>query len=97
MPQGVLPGKDKLAAVSQVKLPKDVHQIRQFLGLVNFFRTHVQNFSMIASPLTQLTRKDTLWRGGQLPPQAYKAFTELKQILCSKPLVAYPRPDRPFA
>ena len=96
-PQGVLPGSDKLAAVSQAKPPKDVHQIRQFLGLVNFFRSHVRNFSMIASPLTQLTRKDTLWRGGQLPPAAYNAFSELKQILCSEPLVVYPRPDRPFA
>ena len=95
--QGVLLGRDKLAAVHQAKAPKDVHQIHQFLGLVNFFRSHVQNFSMIASPLTQLTDKDTLWRGGLLPPDAYKAFSELKQILCSEPLVAYPRPDRPFA
>ena len=67
-PHGVLPGKDKLAAVTQAKPPKYVHQIRQFLGLVNFFRTHVQNFSMIASPLTQLTRKDILWRGGAASP-----------------------------
>jgi len=52
---------------------------------------------MVASPLTQLTRKDTPWRGGQLPPDALTAFKELKQILCSQPLVAYPRPDRPFA
>ena len=49
---------------------------------------------MIASPLTQLTRKYTLW---PLPPHAYKVFSELKQILCSEPLVAYPRPDWPFA
>ena len=96
-PQGVLPGKDKLAAVRQARPPKDVHQVRQFLGLVNFFRAHVRNFSMVASPLTQLTRKDTPWRGGQLPPNAYQSFQELKQILCSQPLVAYPRPDRPFA
>jgi len=45
----------------------------------------------------QLTRKDTPWRGGPLPPDAFKAYTELKQILCLQPLVAYPRPDRPFA
>jgi transposase InsO family protein len=96
-PQGVLPGKDKLAAVRDSKPPRDVHQVRQFLGLVNFFRAHVRNFSMVASPLTQLTRKDTPWRGGPLPPDAFKAYTELKQILCSQPLVAYPRPDRPFA
>ena len=96
-PEGVLPGKDKLAAVRNSEPPTSVHQVRQFLGLVNFFRTHVRNFSMIASPLTQLTRKDTPWRGGQLPPDALFAFNELKQILCSEPIVAYPRADRPFS
>ena len=40
-PQGVLPGKDKLAAVRDSKPPRDVHQVRQFLGLVNFFRAPV--------------------------------------------------------
>ena len=96
-PQGILPGRDKLGAVRGATPPKDVHQVRQFLGLVNFFRNHVRNFSMIASPLTQLTRKDVAWRGGVLPPEALQAFNELKQILCSEPIVAYPRQDRPYS
>jgi hypothetical protein len=96
-PQGVLPGKDKLTAVRDSKPPQDVHQVRQFLWLVNFFQAHVRKFSMVTSPLTQLTRKDTPWSGGPLPPNTFKAYRELKQILCSQPLVAYPRPDRPFA
>ncbi len=84
-PDGVLPGKDKLIAVKNATPPTSVHQVRQFLGLVNFFKAHVRN--MIASPLTQLTRKDTPLRGGQLPPEALIAFNELKQILCSEPIV----------
>jgi len=52
---------------------------------------------MVASPLTQLTCKDTPWRGGPLSPDTFNAYAELKEILCSQPLVAYPRPDRPFA
>ena len=93
----MLPGKDKLAAVRQARAPKDVHQVRQILGLLNFFRAHVQNLSMDASPLTQLTRKDTPWCSGPLLPVALKAFTELKLILCLQPLVAYPQPNHPFA
>ena len=96
-PEGVKPGRDKLGAVRGALPPTDVHQVRQFLGLVNFFRAHVRNFSMISSPLTQLTRKDSPWRGGQLPPDALKAFNELKQILCSEPVIAYPRADRPYS
>ncbi len=96
MPKGVLPGLDKLAAVRQAKPPRDMHQVGQFLSLINFFQAHVCNFAMIACLLTQLIQKDTPWRGGQLPPDALMAFKELK-LLCSQPLVAYPRPDRPFA
>jgi hypothetical protein len=89
-PEGILPGQDKLVAVKNASPPTSVHQVRQFFGLVNFFRVHVRNFSMIASPLTQLTHKDTLWRGGQLPQDALVVFNELKKILCSEPIVAYP-------
>jgi hypothetical protein len=74
-PQGILPGSDKLAAVKNARPPTNVHQIRQFLGLANFFRTHIRNFSAISSPLNVLTRKDTRWRGGPLPPLLSKLLT----------------------
>ena len=37
------------------------------------------------------------WRDGQLPPDALKAFKELKLALISEPVVTYPRADRPYA
>ena len=96
-PQGILPGSDKLAAVRNATPPTNVHQIRQFLGLANFFRTHIRNFSLISSPLNLLTRKDTVWRGGILPPAALRSFKELQSALCSEPVVNYPRKHRPYA
>ena len=76
---------------------KNVHQIRQFLGLANFFRTHIRNFALISSPLNILTRKDSHWKGGPLPPSALRAFNELRSALCSEPVVNYPRKNRPYA
>jgi len=96
-PKGILPGVDKLQAVRDSEPPRNVHQVRQFLGLCNFFRTHVRNFSQIATPLNQLTRKDTVWRGGKLNDAALNAFNELKSALCSEPVVAYPRKDRQYS
>jgi hypothetical protein len=96
-PRGILPGIDKLQAVRDSVPPTTVHQVRQFLGLCNFFRAHIRNFSLVSCPLNQLTRKDTPWRGGELPLEALKAFNELKSALCSEPVVAYPRKDRPYA
>jgi hypothetical protein len=74
-PEGILPGSDKLAAVKNARPPINVHQIRQFLGLANFFRTHIRNFSSISAPLNILTRKDTRWRGGKLPPPPFRLLT----------------------
>ena len=95
--EGVKPGTDKLKAVSKATPPASVHEIRQFLGLCNFFRTHVRNFAQLTAPLTMLTRKDCKWKGGALPPLALTAFKELQTYLCSEPVVAYPRRDQPYA
>ena len=96
-PRGILPGVDKLQAVRDAPPPRNVHQVRQFLGLCNFFRSHVRNFSQIAVPLNKLTRKDCVWRGGKLSPEALQAFNELKSALCSEPVVAYPRTNKPYS
>ena len=95
-PQGILPGIDKLKCVREAPPPSSITQIKQFLGLANFFRTHVRNFSLISNPLTKLTRKDTAWKGGPLPDDAMKAFNELKLALISEPCLAFPKSDRKF-
>jgi hypothetical protein len=51
----------------------------------------------MSSPLNALTRKDTVWRGGTLPPAALRSFNELCTALCSEPVVNYPRKNRPYA
>ena len=96
-PQGIKPGSDKLKAVGQAAPPNDIHEVRQFLGLCNFFRGHVRNFAQVTAPLNALTRKDCEWKRGPLPPDAAKAFQELKTILCSEPVVHYPQPELPYA
>jgi hypothetical protein len=56
-PEGIKPGTDKLKAVGQTPPPTCIKEVRQFLGLCNFFRAHVKNFSLISHPLTVLTKK----------------------------------------
>jgi len=95
-PEGIKPGIDKLKAVGQCKPPSTVKEVRQFLGLCNFFRSHVKNFAIISAPLANLTRKDVKWRRGELPPDALTSFRELQTILCSEPVMDYPRRNRPY-
>jgi hypothetical protein len=96
-PNGISPGKDKLQAIRDAKAPTDIKMVRSFIGLCNFFRTHIKNFATISAPLTKLTRKDSNYNGGQLPPEAYRAYLQLKLALTSDPVVAYPRSDRQYA
>jgi hypothetical protein len=55
-PEGIKPGKNKLKAIKDAKPPTDVKTIRSFVGLCNFFRTHIKNFAIIAAQLFKLTR-----------------------------------------
>ena len=96
-PDGITPGKDKLQAIKSALPPTDIKMVRSFIGLCNFFRTHIKNFATISAPLTRLTRKDSGYKGGVLPPEAMRAFLTLKLALTSDPVVAYPRSDRHYA
>jgi hypothetical protein len=80
--EGIKPGTDKLKAVKNVPPPSNVHEVRQFLGLCNFFRGHVHNFTQLTSPQMALTKKECSWKGSQLPPDALQAFLELQTYLC---------------
>ena len=95
--QGIKPGSDKLKAVSKVAPPSSIKEVRQFLGLCNFFRNHVRNFAQISAPLVEMVKKDCGWKGGELPTKALQSFRELQSYLCSEPVVDYPRKDRAYA
>ena len=95
--KGIILGSDKLKAIRDVAPPSNVHEVRQFLGLCNFFRNNVKNFAQISAPLTALIRKDNKWKAGPLPADAMKAFKEMQTILVSEPVMAYPRRNRTYA
>jgi hypothetical protein len=94
---GILPGADKLKALRNSEPSKNVHEVRQFMGLGNFFRSHERNFAQIASPLQKLTSIEIKWKGGELPEECLKAFNQLKLALCSEPVVAYPQKNLPYS
>ena len=56
--EGVGVNPKKIEAMVNWKPPKNVSEVRSFLGLVGYYRKFVEGFSKIATPLTKLTRKD---------------------------------------
>jgi hypothetical protein len=96
-PAGIKLCKNKLKAIKNAKPPTDVKTIRSFVGLCNFFRTHIKNFAIIAAPLFKLARKDSGYKGGPLPKEAMDAFCILKSSLTSEPVMAFLQADHQYA
>ena len=56
--EGVSVDPKKIKAVVNWKPPKNVSEVKCFLGLAGYYMKFVEGFSKIAAPLTKLTRKD---------------------------------------
>jgi hypothetical protein len=95
-PEGVTLSKDKLKAIVDFPAPRNVKQIREFVGLANYFRFLIPNFSRLSGPMTALTCKDAGWKEGQLPQAAQTAFDKMKAALTADPVVMHPRRGKPF-
>lgn len=82
---GMRPGQTKTQCVSDFPQPSNVHGVRQFLGLVSYFRKFIRGFAELASPLTKLLKKDSKWEWSHDQQQA---FEQLKSKLINRPVLA---------
>jgi len=84
-----------MKAVSEYPTPRTKIQLASFLGLVGYFRGHLESFAERAYPLTQLLARhapDKLqWRDCH-----QRAFEDLKQALTSKPVLRPPDMTKDF-
>lgn len=81
----VRPGTDKIKSVEQFPTPTNVHQIRQFLGLTGYFRHFIENYALIAKPLTTLTKKNVSWRWTE---NEENALQTLQSMLTTRPVLS---------
>ena len=91
--EGIEPLPEKLEAVRKMPPPTTPKEIRQFLGLVGYYRKFVPKFADIARPLTNLTKLDVPY---EWTNRCQEAFEFLKQMLLKEPILKYPDPSKPY-
>ena len=81
----------KIKAIMNWKPPRNVTEVRSFLGLAGYYRRYVQGFSVIESSLTRL-----LWKGVKFEwdDKCQSSFERLKEILVEAPVLIQPTSGR---
>lgn len=71
---GVQQDPSKLAAIVNMPRPTNLHEVRRILGMLNYYRRFVPNFAVLATPLSNLTRKQTPFRWEEAEEAAFNAL-----------------------
>ncbi|KAE8726150.1 Detected protein of unknown function [Hibiscus syriacus] len=85
--EGIRVDPQKIKAIMDWEIPKNVSEVRSFLVLAGYYRRFVKNFSIIALPLTKLLRKEVKFAW---TPECQKSFEMLKKILTEAPILVQP-------
>ncbi|CAI7933648.1 unnamed protein product, partial [Closterium sp. NIES-54] len=91
--QGVHVDPKKIEAVRTWKTPENVKELQQFLGFANYYNRFVPHYAKIATPLTNLLKKNTLFKWEDVHQQAME---QLHTVLTSAPVLILPDPEKDY-
>jgi hypothetical protein len=89
--KGVSMSEDKVEAVQEWPVPRNIKGVQGFLGFANFYRRFIEGFSKVCKPLTDLLQNDKKWCWTAACEQA---FEELKRLFTSAPILLHFDPSR---
>ena len=92
--QGIRPLEEKVKVIQEFPQPAMKHDLRKFLGLINFYHRFIPNCAQLLQPLNNLlsTCSDKTIQWTQ---PAIKALDNTKQALATATLLFHPKLDAP--
>jgi hypothetical protein len=90
--EGLRKTPDKIQAVRETPTPKNVKEVRAFLGLVNYYHRFLPNSATVLKPLNELLEKDRKW---DWTDKCEKAFEDTKTMITSDQVLTHYNPDLP--
>jgi hypothetical protein len=91
--EGIVVDPSKVTAVTEWEPPKNVGEIRSFLGLPGYYWRFIENFSKIAKPMIELLKKE---KKLQWTDECEVSFQELKKRLVSAPILCLSDLEKEF-
>lgn len=85
--EGIRIDPSRITAIQNLPMPRNIRELRGFLGFVNYERRFIQNFSDLTIPLLRLLKKDCKWEWGEKEIQTFNA---IKQAYLSVTFVNHP-------
>ena len=86
-PEEIAMDPAKLSGINDWPTPQKVKDVRSFLGFSNYYWRFIGNYSNIAHPLINLTKKDKTWNWS---PSCQMAFDQLKKEFSKQPILSLP-------
>eukprot|EP00253_Pinus_taeda_P005649 PITA_05649 len=90
---GIAVGPEKIKAIMEWPVPKDVADVRSVMGLAGYYRRFVEGFSKVAFPITSLQKKGKVFHW-TLSYQ--KSFEQLKHLLTTTPILSIADPNKDY-
>lgn len=87
---GIKPDPEKIKALINYPVPKNVDELKRFVAFANYYRKFIPNFAEICIPLNDLCRKNVIFNWDK---NCQKSFSTLKEMLISPPILQYPNFD----
>ncbi|XP_062698443.1 uncharacterized protein K02A2.6-like [Aedes albopictus] len=91
--EGILPSPEKLLTVQEAKVPKDVSELKAFLGLINYYGRFVPHLSVKLSCLYALLKKGARYIWDE---RCQTAFQESKTALINANILEFYDPNKPI-
>jgi len=91
---GLTVDPDKVKPILEYPPPRNLKQLRRFLGMSSWYRRFVPQFATVSEPLTRLLKKNQRWEWGG---EQEDAFEHIRARLLSAPTLSCPDFEVPFA
>ena len=82
--EGIRVDPKKIEVIIEWKPPRNVTEVRSFLGLTGYYRRFVKRFSMIVALMTRLLQKNVRF---ELSEKCQASFLKLKALLIKAPVL----------